>query len=498
MTTLQHIHALSSDNRRTQRVGPLSLIFVAIVSVSFAQLMLLSANHDGTGGDSGKNPLSRQDMMDGQQQKQSSSDYFSKYSISSSSLEAYDPARFPVFSSSSLPSISNKVKVGIVTIDPLVGEARHFLYDGVVKSDHMDLVGVVSLYSGSNNTHPSITFKPQDADVWLVDGARVAKLKRNFTSALLNPPHKSRTQRPLKVVFVDYTDRFEFQVRHYNQLGIWDKPHVRLAVRTIIQGRNFVSPNETNPGRIATNHPTACGPMIHCPYSVRSDIVETIRSIALHDDDKKKIQSIDVLEHAIFDDNNNINRQRSMDVIHMWQISYKEGKSKLRNAVSKLVRGLNGTEMMSNEGDGKGNDSSNHPSSIILQTSIEEHGQRRKVGRNTVDSEYVAAMLKSKIVVVTQKDDWEDHYRLFEAVVSGALVIADRMLAPPKDFVDKQSIVFFDTIPHLEKLINYYLFHPQERKQIALEGWKLAMTRHRSWHRIEEVLVGRILTQVKR
>jgi hypothetical protein len=448
------------------------ILIVAIASVCISQWALLSLDV----------PVAKQPP---EPLAQSPSVVVSSQSSSSlSSLESYDPARFPVLppSTTSAKRPQSPIRVGIVTVDPLVGEAMHFLYDGVVRSEYMSLIGIVSLYGGPNNTHPEIFLQPSDAQLWLVDGARVAKLKREFTTRLL-------VEAP-NVVFFDWSDRFQFQLRNYHQHNVWDHANVRLAVRSIIQGRNFNGSSQIMMGRITPNLPTAGGPMLHCPYAVRSDIVETIMKqlllgvskdaknpqAALEDD-----SNISRLEHAVLDQS-----PRPMDVVHMWQISFKEGKSKLRNAVSKLVRGLNGTEIVLK------NDTIR-----LMQTSIEEQGERRKVGRNTVDSEYVQAMVQSKIVIVTQKDDWEDHYRLLEAVVCGPLVLADRMLAPPPGFVDQRTIVFFDDLTQLQDQIVYYLSHDEERRRIARDGWELAMTRHRSWHRVEEIVFGRPLTRVE-
>jgi hypothetical protein len=52
-------------------------------------------------------------------------------------------------------------------------------------------------------------------------------------------------------------------------------------------------------------------------------------------------------------------------------------------------------------------------------------------------------MLDTKIVVVTQRDQREDHYRLNEALISGTMVMTDRMLALPIELESGTSIVEF-------------------------------------------------------
>ena len=88
-----------------------------------------------------------------------------------------------------------------------------------------------------------------------------------------------------------------------------------------------------------------------------------------------------------------------------------------------------------------------------------------------------------------------DHYRLFEALAAGPLVVADLMLAPPKGLVDRENIVFFRTVEELPQIWEYYLTHEQERIAIANRGWELSYTRHRAWHRMEELLFGQPLTK---
>ena len=49
------------------------------------------------------------------------------------------------------------------------------------------------------------------------------------------------------------------------------------------------------------------------------------------------------------------------------------------------------------------------------------------MGRNKAQELYVATMLQYKIVVVCQRDLWEGHYRLMEALAGGAMVMTDPM-----------------------------------------------------------------------
>jgi spore maturation protein CgeB len=69
------------------------------------------------------------------------------------------------------------------------------------------------------------------------------------------------------------------------------------------------------------------------------------------------------------------------------------------------------------------------------------------------------------------------------------------MLALPHSLKDGESVVFFHSMQDLQEIAMYYLQNPQERMAIARRGWEIAMTEHRSWHRLEEMLFGQGLTK---
>jgi len=89
----------------------------------------------------------------------------------------------------------------------------------------------------------------------------------------------------------------------------------------------------------------------------------------------------------------------------------------------------------------------------------------------------------------------EDHYRLFEALISGAMVMMDKMLSLPKGLEHGVSVVEFTSEDDLRSKILYYKSHDDERLAIAAAGRKVAMDRHRSWHRMEEVIFGDVMSR---
>ena len=120
-------------------------------------------------------------------------------------------------------------------------------------------------------------------------------------------------------------------------------------------------------------------------------------------------------------------------------------------------------------------------------------GKRGETGRSTPQQSFLKELLRTKIVVVAQRDTWEDHWRLFESIVSGAMVMTDVMLGLPSGLVHGESIVVFHNLTQLQEQLDYYLdpANENERISIATKGRHVAMSRHRSWHRMEEMAFGR-------
>ena len=117
-------------------------------------------------------------------------------------------------------------------------------------------------------------------------------------------------------------------------------------------------------------------------------------------------------------------------------------------------------------------------------------GQRGRVGRTNANLDYVKSLLQHKIVVVCQRDNYEDHLRLFEALLSGALVMTDPMLDLPPGLVDGESIVIFRGLGDLIKKILFFLENDEERMKLAKRGLQAALQRNRESHRWEDLLLG--------
>lgn len=112
-------------------------------------------------------------------------------------------------------------------------------------------------------------------------------------------------------------------------------------------------------------------------------------------------------------------------------------------------------------------------------------------GRNTIQEPYYTMMLRSKIVITCNPDNWEGDYRLFEALSSGALVVSDSMITPVKHpFIDKEHLLYYDrnNFIRLKEIVEYYVAHDDERKKIARNGYTHARAYHTASDRIQEIL----------
>ena len=199
----------------------------------------------------------------------------------------------------------------------------------------------------------------------------------------------------------------------------------------------------------------------HMPYFVRTDTIETLDGLLKEKYNMTLASPIETLE-------------RKIDVTHFWPRDMKGVRNvhcNLRKKVSRVVEetGTNAS----------------------LTTFVGLAGKAVKEGRNGVHSAYIETMLDSSIIVVAQRDNWEDHYRLFEALVSGAMVMTDRMFSLPHGLENGTSVIEFQSAEDLRSKILYYSSHPEERVGIARKGREVSMLQHRTWHRIEEVIFGK-------
>jgi Glycosyl transferases group 1 len=345
--------------------------------------------------------------------------------------------------------------------------SMHLQSNGIQESPHLEL---------SHNLHD---FHPHV--VWIGDAGSGAR-SRSWCTHFYDRVHNATLRRkelglsaswPIHII--DYTDYASRQrCRDVEQLV--GPEFVSYSKRSVVRGRRWkTSSSWVEVGRIANlRDDNGNVTYRHTPFIVRTDTVESLqvalreRGLALRD----PIERID----------------RPVDVTHLWPRSTRSSTSADRGGVGEVESHLR--TLVSDEIWRYTNEAKLRNWTVRVGLA----GSPTRVGRQSVASAYLDAMLSTKIMVVTQRDGWEDHYRLFEALVSGAMVMTDRMLSLPSGLHNGTSLVEFGSLRELMSLLDYYLIHQDERLQIAATGRREAMLRHRSWHRIEEVIFGRPLT----
>jgi hypothetical protein len=293
------------------------------------------------------------------------------------------------------------------------------------------------------------------------------KNNSNKTSQTSILPPVSLLQEPYTLL-VDFTGstrqtqcEYLFQDSYFQ-----DKTRVRLAKRSIVQGRFYNhDTSEIHLGQILSPlgwHTNDEIPILYSPLILRESFVNAIVNATLG----AKVHTT----------------ERPTDVGFFWNNGDFIHYAFYRRDIAKLVKTLHHSKITSK---------------IVMKNEVDlVYTDVKGYNVGNVQFDYVTRLLGCKIVVVTQRDEWEDQYRLMESLASGALVMTDEMLAMPGGLVDKLNVVIYDSPQTLKKLIRYYLHpnHEQERKRIALEGYRLVMGRHRCWHRLEELIYGQPLT----
>lgn len=222
----------------------------------------------------------------------------------------------------------------------------------------------------------------------------------------------------------------------------------RVAKRGIVEGRHWNSAEKwVDTGSIAVREN-----VMHFPHYLRQEFVDVM---------------------------NTMETRRKNDIAHFWRKGDYSHYSLLRRRVGQILKDY----------DVKHTD--DH-----LRIIIRTIGDETSLPYDEIEPDYVAALLSTRIIVIAQRDEWEDHYRLMESLAGGALVLSDTMLAPPSGLQNGTHLVFYDSSNSLRSLLDYYTKHSEERETIAASGQAFALGTQRSWHAVERVVFGTPLTQV--
>jgi hypothetical protein len=109
------------------------------------------------------------------------------------------------------------------------------------------------------------------------------------------------------------------------------------------------------------------------------------------------------------------------------------------------------------------------------------------------NQEYMTHLRSTKIIVTCNPNDWEGDFRLWESMLSGALVFVDRMAVMdlmPHPLQHKKHFVVYESNnqTRLYELLDYYLSHPVESQQIAKAGFRHVLHHHMPKDRVEYIL----------
>ncbi len=116
---------------------------------------------------------------------------------------------------------------------------------------------------------------------------------------------------------------------------------------------------------------------------------------------------------------------------------------------------------------------------------IYDNGEGNRYG--IVNRGYFDIMMRSNIIVTANPSGWEGDFRLWEALLTGNLVMCDWMVNPPPGLEHGKNIVFYKSIEELNTLLNYYGGMP-EREKIGKAGREYCLQKSRFSNRVEEVL----------
>lgn len=331
----------------------------------------------------------------------------------------------------------------------VVGPQSKFILDGLERSSFTNVAGMTFL--NPNLKQVKINGRINTELVWIADWGSMHRDCHRLQKALTALKRKEEEH----VLLVDYSGS-----PRQTQCDFWDEK-IRVAKRSIVTGRHYDHHRkEINAGRIEENNGFSQDlPVLQAPLVVRERFISALKENSR--------------------DQNPLKSSRKTDVCFFWKRGDYSHYGFWRRDVSNYIKQL-----------GKSNDIKIH----VDIAANDEDGM--EIGNLQLN--YVDYLLRCKIVVIAQRDEWEDHYRLYESLASGAMVLMDPMLSMPEGLKNKTNVGVYDSLDSLKSQVEYYLEHESRRKSAARRGMELALGYYRSWHRLEQLIFGRPLTLVNK
>jgi len=372
----------------------------------------------------------------------------------SDDLQSYSYANNPIVPSSVYtPHSSNPLPVFLLGSGKTQGAGTGILLDGLARSRYVKLI---------QNKEEWFALKddPKQIVVHMVDWDHLQRDCHYLEQMYGGLPQ------PASHMLVYFDLSASTRVTSCHKVNALFQNRYRVIKQSIVEGRCWSPKNEwVSHGNIVDNTIEGDGPILHSPHFLRERFVDLM---------------LEALRAAKEDLSQIVSRHRRLDVVHVWRKGDASHYGRLRRQVSSVIQDLNGTKV-----DGHS-----------LRWLVRPRGDDDGIEKGTIQPEYVASLISCKIVVVAQRDEWEDHFRLMESLASGAMVMTDVMLATPHGLKNGTNIITYDDAESLRRLILYYTQHKEERITIAKRGWELSMGRHRSWHRMEQLLFGAARSKV--
>ena len=370
------------------------------------------------------------------------------------STSSYDPARKPLFVISKHKT--NKVAVDVhlildVSSTPSVGPVAKFLLDGLDRSPYTNVVEVTFLNPDMQRV--AVAKRTVNPLVWMVDWGSMLRDCHRLQRVL----EKLKRQPQDYVVLADFSASLR-QSRCDHLFP--DDPKVRLVKRSIVENRHYdAAKGVIHQGHIAPNSGSGSpgGLVQTTSLVVRERFVAAMLNIT---ENKSPLKV-----------------SRDIDICFLWRPGANAHYGFWRRDVSRYLKKFGAASKYT----------------TLVDVIADDYNG---MNAGNLQLHYIKTLLRCKIVVVAQRDEWADHYRLYESLASGALVFTDPMLAPPPGLKNKTNIVVYDDLKSLGESIHYFLEHKDRRRSVAKRGMELALGRYRSWHRVEELLFGSPKTHV--
>ncbi|CAJ1935725.1 unnamed protein product [Cylindrotheca closterium] len=349
------------------------------------------------------------------------------------------------------------------------------------QSNQPKLRSQVKFHPGQNSVmyfFDSKTIDPEVDDVfWIVKWINKKLFAGDKCNYLIRriEERKSRGLVNPKVLVVDRGDSSSFHKTGCPERisALIGRQNHYLAVRNLVQNRNYGCLSMTQPTCFDDNKPFRDlygepWDYSQLPFAkhIRNGCIAKV-DFPVRESLQSRIQDrLDQLKASTLSD------IQTKDVGHFWKIERNDKYGQLRNRVTEAIQ-----DLIEN-------------SDITGTAGLVSN--RGKVGRISVADKYVDGLIGHKIIVVAQRDHWEGHLRLMEALISGALVMTDPVMHLPAGYTNGVNIVVYDSLADLKEKIKYYLSPEGSvlRKKIAQQGKQLALEHHKPEDMYRRLIFG--------